>query len=53
MIKVFFYWKTQIGLGLAVWETGAEIFLPYLMIRIMFKDRRVHRLLRRPIRLSK
>jgi len=38
-IRKFIYWKTQVGFGFAIWETGAEIFLPYIMIRLMYEPR--------------
>lgn len=44
-MKIFYYRKTQIGIGFAIWESGAEIFLPYLMIRLMYKSNKFLRLI--------
>ena len=46
-MKVFVYWKTQVGIGFAVWESGAEIFLPYIMIRLMYKGNNLLRMILR------
>jgi len=48
-MRVFPYWGTQIGLGFAIWETGAEIFLPYIMIRLMYNSNRFLRVILRPL----
>jgi len=48
-VKVFPYWGTQIGFGFAIWETGAEIFLPYIMLRLMYRSNRWLRILLRPL----
>jgi len=40
-MKVSIAYKTQIGLGFAIWERGAEVFLPYLMIYFWYKPNRV------------
>ena len=44
-MRVFPYVRTQFGFGFAIWETGAEVFLPYLMLRFMYKSNRFLRLL--------
>lgn len=48
-MKICPYWGTQVGLGFAIWETGAEVFLPYLMIRFMYQSNRFLRIVLRPL----
>uniref|UniRef100_A0A6M3JJ23 Uncharacterized protein n=1 Tax=viral metagenome TaxID=1070528 RepID=A0A6M3JJ23_9ZZZZ len=47
-MRVFIYWGTQIGFGFAIWEAGAEIFLPYIMVRLVYKGNKFLRVILRP-----
>ena len=44
MLKVWINKPQSFGIGFNVWHTGAEIFLGFLMIVIMWYDRKAFRI---------